>query len=326
MASSFRRLFSFLLPGWLSDEATDGGRVAYVLSMIVDAVNQRQYSGLVSRFPSRAGATALALIGRDRGIIRGRTEIDAHYAARLKAWRWPRGHRTRGNAFALLEQVSEYFGGVACYAIDVNGNRCDRAADGTETYSVGESWTWDTQPSSNWARFWIVVDGRELFDYPPSLGDSDLWGGSLGIDGYTIGIDDFTHEDARALRGLVRGKRPWKPDGTQAEWVVIRMAGSTEPVPTSAYARWGELFGTTLVKARGDAFRFVSLDPEHNNTYGGDVTRWANDVRLPDNTTESGDETSFPLSTLLPDGSTYAGNVASFPTSVRLLDDGDLPQ
>src|SRR6187549_1469002 len=107
---TLRSIYKFLVPSWLS--AGDGGLVLDTLTDQIDDSVEKMRESLVARFPTYAQDDALTLIGQDRLIPRGRAETSEHYAQRLIAWRYPRGHRVRGSAFALLNQVSEYFGGI----------------------------------------------------------------------------------------------------------------------------------------------------------------------------------------------------------------------
>jgi hypothetical protein len=237
-----------MVPSWLSEG--DGGLVLESLAGIKDAFTERMLLGLEARFPSRAGESALALLGSDRGILRGRTETQAHYAARLLSWRYPRGHRTRGSAFALLEQVSEYFGGIRAWTIDYSGNREERAADGTETFEQGYAWNWDSAVTTVY-RFWLVLDpvpqNPAIEPWPAVLGayDNSLIPGR----GFTVGHQGVTHEDALAIKKLFRGSRQWKPAGTAQQFAVIGFDAAA-PVPDGA---WGNNQG------RDRAFRYWSL-------------------------------------------------------------------
>jgi hypothetical protein len=299
MATNFRGLYKYMVPSWLYEG--EGEIVLHSLSLILDAATQRMRDGLTARFPVYAGDSALALIGRDRGIPRGRAETVAHYAARLTAWRYPRGHRTRGSAFALLEQVSEYFGGIGCWTIDANLNRHVRTADGTEAYSYGYPWEWDTQPASNWSRFWLVVDGPAM----PA---------------------DPVFEDVRAIRALFYGAIPWRPAGTQPEWMILQDAFGDIVIPAGDdWSRWSVNVAGAQLPLRWYGNRYWSLDPEHNNEYAGNPANFAAETLMADGTTYAGgDPTSFPASATLPSGATYAGDPTSFPVLVRLVDDGDL--
>src|SRR6188474_2717293 len=167
MALTFRSFFRWALPGNYSAEGTDGEKVLYSLALIKDGFDQIYRDRLTARFPTLAGASAVSLIGADRAIPRGRAETAEHYAERLLAWRTPRGHRVRGNGFALLEQIWEYFGGgFALHTESHNPIQYHRAADGTESTANVGGWDWDSTTigdwADKWARFWIVIDGTDL--------------------------------------------------------------------------------------------------------------------------------------------------------------------
>lgn len=238
------------------------------LGAIKDMALERMRQGMIQRFPSYAGDDALRLIGRDRGIPRGRTEKRAHYVTRLKGWRYPRGHRTRGSAFGLLEQISEYFGGLLCYTHDDKGNTHRRDATGAESFSYGDVWNWDGQGLASGgsliSRFWLV-----LFPQPsvpeiqawPEL-DAGPWNDSLddsrtdnvildcqGVtpDDYTAILDFFR----RTLNGVV-----WKPAGTRAMWAVVSMSSEADTPAIAPDGTWGNWYGRA---AAPDVLRFWSL-------------------------------------------------------------------
>jgi hypothetical protein len=322
MAKTFRQVYKWLVPPFLLEG--EGALVLESLSAIVDSATQRLRSGLEARFPSYAGESALALIGRDRGIVRGRSETAEHYAARLIAWRYPRGHRVRGSAFALLEQFSEYFGGVDCWTIDVRGSRHDRTAAGEESYSYGNAWDWDGEGATpNWGRFFVVLDLEGIASEQLEWSDPDLWGGAFGDPDYTIGQLGINHEDVLALRRMMTG-RAWKPAGVRAEWVIVSLDG-TEPTPDGTWLHWSRNVAGVQTPTRSAAHRYWSLSPAHNNVYAGDPDSFAETFPMLDGTTYDGDPTSFPTSFTLPGGSTYSGNPDNFPSSLQLVDDGDIP-
>jgi len=307
MATNFRTLFRFLVPSWMS--RGDGGLLLHTLTTLIDVHQQRLLDGVRSRFPSRAGTSALALLSYDRGLTRGRDETDAHFAERLKAWRGRAGHRTRGNAFAFLRQLSEYWGALACWTVDTKGDRRARAADGTETADI-ISWTWDTVAAAQWGRFWGVLDAGETLASQADFGD-------------TIGIAGSTLQDWLAVRQLLASPFRWAPAGTLPMWLIVSLDGSF-PAPDATWAQWGVVDGTDYVPARSADYRYVCLR--------GELREWAGD---PAQATESvttprwsfdGDDTLFPATITMPDGSTYAGDSAIFPATITLPDDGDNPE
>jgi hypothetical protein len=328
MARTFRSLFRWLLPGNYHTEGSDGQKVLHSLSLIVDAFDSINRERLTMRFPSYAGESALARIGGDRGIPRGRSEVKDHYANRLIAWRYPRGHRVRGNAFALLEQIWEYFGGgFALYTEQANGIQFRRAANGTETVTEIGGWDWDSLSiegwTSKWSRGWIVIDGTNLIDPTPDYGDPSLYGGQHGDSSYALGHVGISADDVTAIRKLFRG-RAWKMAGSRAMWAILSFDGSA-PVPEGAWGLWARDDGTgNYEAARPSIFRYWALDPTAN-LYSGDPAKFPRSADMPGGGTYAGDPTGFAVSSALPGGFTYAGNPASWPTSATLVDDGSIP-
>lgn len=251
MAINFRSVLQYFVPSWLGAPDSEGAKVLLTITTLIDGSVEHMRQALEARFPSYAGDSALKLIGKDRGIVRGRSETAAHYAARLKRWRYPRGHRVRGSAFAFLEQLAEYWGGVHCWTIDVKGNLHDRTAAGVESYSYGNPWNWDgVAPTPRWGRWWTVLDVSPLpavIPWPQVLG---AYGNSLQPGrGLTIGQQGVTPEDCRTIKGLLKGKHPWKPSGTLGEWLIVSFDGSP-PVPDGGWLTW---------QGRDPAFRYWSL-------------------------------------------------------------------
>jgi hypothetical protein len=235
----YRRIFYKLVPPWLT--SGDGELVLYSIGLMLDAFTERARQGLDARFPSRTGASALALIGAERGIPRGRTELAEHYAARLTAWRNPRGHRARGSAYALLEQISEYWGGaLQCGTVNNRGRWHIRDAAGALTHGDFPAWSWDGDAAS-WSRFWIILQPAPavgIAPWGPLLG---AWGNSLQPgNGHTLGQSGVTPEDVAAMRRLLVAPIAWKPAGTQTDYAVIDVAGGT---PIEPLGLWGTLRG-----------------------------------------------------------------------------------
>ena len=239
---TFKSLYKFMVPAFLY--RGDGGKVLDALTDLIDESVARVRAGLEARFPSRAQPDTLAMLGQDRGIPRGRSETAEHYAQRLIGWRYPRGHRVRGSAFAALNQISEYFGGIACWSIDVNGNRHDHAADGTESFSYGNAWNWDATSSPR-GRFWFVLNLQGIASPNPKIGSPLLWGNKIGPAGrgYAIGHQGVAASDAAAIARLFTSDVPWKPAGTMQQYAVITFDGST-PAPTGNWQLPSGRFGS----------------------------------------------------------------------------------
>jgi hypothetical protein len=239
---TFRSIFQVLGPGWLT--SGDGGKVLYSIGVLLDATLERMRQALVLRFPEHAETDeALSYLGRDRQIIRGINEPADRFAARLKAWRYPYGHRVRGNAWSVLDQIRNYFlgaGGSEQATVDRTGNQNFMTADGDlARSSLG---TIDFDGGTHWARFVTLVDARPagIGDSGYTIGDPELWGGTVGND-YVIGLDGAVLADVSTLRQIVKSN---KPAGTQAIWLLF-LADGSETVDTAIASAapdgtWGE--------------------------------------------------------------------------------------
>ncbi len=339
MAKRFTQLFQYLVPSWLSDG--DGGKVLHSLAAVKDKLVRRARLGLEARMPRRAGPSALALISADRGILRGRSETDAHYAERLAHWRYPLQHRVRGGAWALLDQIAEYLGGAFVYTLDASGNMYTRGVSlgftyerDAELYEIGAEppVSWGPLDSSHWSRFWVVLNanpGLPWIGYTPPLAPDDptLWGGAVGTPGYCVGLTGWTPADTLAIRKLFRGRRQWRPAGTRAEWLCIRMtsrAGGAQFTPSDAtWDRWAVIVGGVRTKTRSADFRYISLSPDVNNIFIGDPTQWADETYMPAGPNYAGNPANFSAAATLPGGTTYAGDPSKFTAAIQLFDDGD---
>lgn len=326
----WRHIFWRLLPRYLTN--LDGGIVRYALMMSHDAFSERAFQGLNARFPRCLDPEALALQGQDRGIIRGRDEPLARYAVRLRKWRAAR--KRQGGAWALLEQVQEYFREAdgtrwRVYAIDANGAKWEIGTDGAQSVSYGNAWNWDGEAiaETNWARWWLVIIPRAgQITATPDFGDPTLYGGGLYSDAYAVGHEGVTARDAKAVRAIVeRWTSPARP-----EMAIVSLTGA-DPVPDGTWEDFGQVFGGVLVPRTDRPFhRFWFLHPDVR-AYAGDPV--AGGARLAASTDYSppGGTPYSPTAVWhavvrLPGGGAVAGTAArGWPLTVNRVDDGDVP-
>lgn len=311
--ASFRTIFQKMVPGAFSLEGTEGEAFLYTLSLMLDALEARARQALEQRFPSRASASALRRIGSDRRILRGRTEATAHYVERLRRWRYPRGHRVRGNAYAALEQISEYFGGVRCWTIAANGGRRELRIDGA-TLRTQQSWAWDTV--ADLARFWIVLAPSNTF----GVTAIDI---SVVSPGEAIGQTGISVDDARAIRGLFKAPTPWCPAGVTPMWLMVGLdIAFPEPTPDATWAHWG-IDDAWCVRrpSRSTIFAYIALRPYR---YTGNPAAFSAAAQ----TIQAGDyipdPTHFSTTFTAPvGGSTITADAATFSLTETLPDDAD---
>lgn len=168
-SGGWRSIFTRWIPWWFSDRVEDGFAVAYrILWTVVatlDGLQEIALQGIFAAWPGFGTPTALAMIGRSRGMIRGMSESDASYAKRLREWltRW----QTAGSQHNLIAAFHEYvLGNPRGFIVNRAGQRVSIAADGTLTEDV-IAWDWDSlsNPERNaspshatfWSELWIVV-------------------------------------------------------------------------------------------------------------------------------------------------------------------------
>lgn len=353
MALKLRQWFLSAMPSWQS--GGEGTPLFWSLLWLADAMVLRSKLALNMHFPTRSGPSANALTGKTRGIAKGRSETDAHYALRLTKYRAPRAHRVKGNGFEVLDQIVEYFAAattepdgkgasVRCYlvterrAVTMRGATHVYLTD-SPTYSRDvelteynyESWfSWDAKSSDTyWSRFQVYVTPNPQLPEiaaTPNLGDPALWGGAIGTPGYVIGMVGWTSADTVAMRKLFYSRRQWKPAFTRATWLVVQLTDWTSEIvfsdETPLWVHWSFDDAGVRRAARAANARYISLSP--GNAYAGNPAQFTAAFVEPDGVTEyAGDPTSFPATITLPTGAAYAGNPNNFPPVIHLVDDGD---
>lgn len=350
MALKLRSWFKSAMPSWQS--GGEGEAVFWSLLRLADAVLLRSKLATYLHFPTKAGPDANAIHGKTRNIGKGRSETDAHYATRLAHYRYPRANRVRGNAFAALDQIVEYFAtadgatSVRCYivterrAVSMRGSSEFLLTDSPEyerdaeltAYNYADWFSWDGKDSDvYWSRFLVYITPNpqlpEITE-TPDLGDPALWGGAIGTPGYVIGMSGWTPADTVAMRKLFYGRRAWKPAFTRALWLLVQLTEWTAGIEVSdgspTWEHWSYDDGGIRRQARSEFYRYICLTPGLNE-YAGNPEQWTELFVLPDGLSFSAasDPTNFPATITLPTGVAYAGNPRNFPAKIHLVDDGD---
>lgn len=240
----FRDIWRFMVPGWLA--SGDGEKVQYVEGLMLDAFLEACHQTARLMLPSVAPSDALDRIGRDRAIPRGFAEPEASYRERLIRWRYPRGHRIRGNATGLLEQIAAVFGNAvdALQTIDARGTRYTWAedADGGTTVERGVAWNWDGSALlPNWARFYVVVKptgARRNTTWAESEAASETWAASEAS-GESWASPDIHTGQLQAIRTLCKvGRLSWTPAGRRPVYCVVWFDGDAYPAPDGTWNDW----------------------------------------------------------------------------------------
>jgi hypothetical protein len=232
---NFRTIWKFLVPGFL--QRGHGEIVQHVKGLMLDASLEAAYQTALLMLPSRCPSDALEKIGADRGIPRGFSEPEASYRERLRRWRWPRGHRVRGNASGLLEQIAAVFAGAGIFqTIDVRGTRYTQGAGAAER---GVTWDWDGQAlTPNWARFWIYIAPTGVKPWPVLTEDGGGWGPIENPD-VCFDMKGVHPGQIAAVRTLCKvGRLSWVPAGRRAIYLVTDVNGEGFPEPDGTWNDW----------------------------------------------------------------------------------------
>lgn len=241
----FRTVWKWLVPGWL--QRGDAVPLLYSLSLLNDAFAERCRQTAWLTLPSLTPKDGLPLMANDRGLTRGLFEPEASFRERLKHWRYPRGHRVRGSALALLEQVSVALRGTEWTTIDARGTRVDAS---TGAVTRGFAWDWDGSALlPNWGRYWLVVASSGA---PWPSFDDGAWGETVGGDPDVCIAGSGIHPgELDAVRRLTTPNgRSWTPAGRRPIYLTIYFGGDPEPAPTGDWDEWAN---------RDPSYRYVPL-------------------------------------------------------------------
>jgi hypothetical protein len=240
----FRTIFYWLTPGWL--QRGQGELVLWTQGLLFDAFAERCRQSAQLMYPSLCPDDALPLIGHDRAIPRGPLEPSASYRQRLIGWRYPRGHRTRGSAHALLDQVAAALGGTDYRTVDQRGTQ---VTHGTDAATKGVTWDWDGAALlPNWGRYWINV--KSTGKRWPTFGEG-AWGPTVKAPGKCLAGSGIHPGELKAVRELAKAKRlGWTPLGRMPIYLTIWFDGDTYPAPGGDWDSWAN---------RDTQYRYVPL-------------------------------------------------------------------
>jgi hypothetical protein len=243
----FRDTLKKDLPWWLSDRHLSSGKSAgyrflYILVAMLDIIAEWIVQGLQAPWPGIGTPSALPYIGRSRGFVRGVSDTDASFSARLLAWldKWSNA----GTQRQLAIELHEYLGGNPRVRI-VNraGSWVTVAADGTIATNTGVSLNWDSisnpERSGYWSDMWIIVYPTPWVVRPLTIGDL------TGDDGYGLG-HMAPRSQIDATKGLLA---QWKSAHTRIR-AVIWTSDSTlfDPatpasLPDGTWGQWSQIIG-----------------------------------------------------------------------------------
>lgn len=185
----FRDALASIVPWWASDRtrtgpgANIGYRFLWVLVGALDGAAELLTEGIKAWMPGKGTPTALRLIGRSRGMVRGRADTDDAYAERLRTWldRWPEAGSQRG----LVRAVWDFLGGGMRIRIVNRGGRWTTIESDGQISETSAAWDWDSisnpERAAFWSELWIIVYPPSYDPRPGTWGDGELWGDTDGM-------------------------------------------------------------------------------------------------------------------------------------------------
>jgi hypothetical protein len=245
-----------LLPWWLSDRRLSSGkwtgyRFLWAIAAYLDVAIESALQALKAPWPGLGTPTALPLIGRSRGILRGQADTDAGFAAKLVRWldKW----RRAGSQFQLATELHEYLGNSPrVRVINRAGRWVTVNADGS-TITQDATWNWDSVSNPERAGYW-----SELFIviYPTQWANQGNFG-AAGTLGTAFGVGHLANrQEWDAVHAIIA---QWKSAHTKVRAIIwtsdAALFDPTAPL-TCPDGTWGEWSSQT--SARVPSARAIS--------------------------------------------------------------------
>lgn len=243
-----------------------------------DAILQKLDEGIHARMIDDAPITVLPFLGSDRQVLRGLTESDESYRARVR--RVLNDYQVSGNAWAVLGQVLGYVLADRPAALTVSTSY-DRAtgvpvesvwnyyAAGDDTskpprhlYDGTGNWNWDqltpTTGSWGWWRWYLVLQAvapNNWIGPAPKWGGTGVkWGGYSGSWG--VNRTSFVGKSLKIIVGQFKALR--------CDWMIISFDASLfDPAgaagvenPDGYYGRWSKVVNGVYVRSRNANARY----------------------------------------------------------------------
>ena len=259
-----------LVPIWLQARPgfMVGYSILYTFALLVDVATKFCIEGTYCWLPGYSlgasstqvdASTALPLVGRSRGIIRGEADTDVGYATKLVNWLtdW----EAAGSSEILAAQIQAYLGNTPTVRIvDRAGNWVSIDPSGNIT-KTSAAWNWDSVSNPEragwWSDLWIIVYPCEWAITGTTLASLvGVWGNTSTAT--EVGVGHAVPRAAvDAILGLVaqwKGAHCWcqaiifsydatlfvpgspasgDPDGTWGDWAKL-VAGVWSPSRTGA--------------------------------------------------------------------------------------------
>jgi len=275
---------TFVVPRWLANRPGKnvGYKLIYACLMLLDIFIEWAVESVRAGWPGEGTPTALPLIGRSRGILRGPSEDDDTFIARLIAWldTW----KQAGSSVGLADQIRSYLIGQGSLGagiqpcvriVDRSGNWTIAHSDGSVEFASG-AWNWDEvlgwddgvarRPAATvdgyWSDIWVIIACEQSPPrpvYPVYASTSDpAWVANFGTNAALGGGCQIPLEVTDGILQIVAN---WKGAHTWVRAIILPadLTSFTPATPTAdgTFGNWSKLSGTAQVPARTAGARFI---------------------------------------------------------------------
>ncbi len=262
---NIRHALKSIVPNWLADlpGLNVGFAILFIIALCADILVDVMMQGLFASWPGKGDPSALAYIGRARGLIRGIGESDDAYALRLQQWLdiWPES----GSPATLGKLIQGYLGGnLVVRVIGRRGDFTTINADGTVTTDTDTTWNSDeteypirainppTQ-AGYWSDYWVIVYLDNRWGTYADFNDA-AWLANWGTyNGGGIGheVPRGIRDDINSIVAVFKGAHTWVEYialTTDTALFVPGSLGST--YPDGYWGRWSRYVAGKQVPAR----------------------------------------------------------------------------
>lgn len=265
---NFRHALRAFVPPWLSNRPAtpkspayqNGFKYLYAQALMLDIMMDVAVQALKARYPGLCQPDALPLIGQDRRIVRGLTEPDDMYAARLRAYldSW----RVAGNSYNMLAQLAPLFAPATVPLMRIVTNTgvwLTLNGDGSIVRQVLNNWNWDGSTDDRWARCWVIIYSGAGYPWSAEgVWSTGHWGAydPTAPEHGTWGIT-ATRDMVETILAVVQ---LWKAEHSLYPTTIIALDNATfdpaAPEPDGTWGKFYKIVGGVAVPSRLASARY----------------------------------------------------------------------
>jgi hypothetical protein len=252
------------IPVWMSRSV--GFRFLATMIFLADVGVETLLEAVDAMRPGVGTPTALPLHARSRGLIRGMSDTDASFAARLLLWldRW----HLAGTQLAIARAIQDYCAGAPkVKVVSRAGVMTTLESNGSSSVNLASGWDWDSISNPNragyWSECWVVI-------YAPPWAQFGAWPAGPS----PFGALSIPFVDVDALRMLLS---QWKGAHTFIRCVILTYdvtlfdPSDSSKMPNGKFGQWSYPTKATTERKISDRYagafaacRYLELERNPN--------------------------------------------------------------